>query len=275
VVGQIENSLAGIFLHEDFRDYFGKKGWRVFADKKVGSQHLLRLEYSQFTYRSMRTNSNFAGSLFGKNKKYRPNPAVPEGEENAVKISFLFDKRDNPYFPLSGWFMQGSFETTGGDFNTNGLFVDATVFQPTVSTHRIVLRTFFGLRQGSIQPQHLMTIGGVGSLRAYRDRIRSGQNFFLASLNYEFGGSLLQNTFLRKLPLLDTASFALFADVGDAWSHAAPKNALFDELSQADLLTDVGLSFLLMDGFFRIDVAKALAQESKDWRITFRLFNKY
>ena len=275
MVGQIENSLAGIFLHEDFRDYFGKKGWRVFADKKVGSQHLLRLEYSQFTYRSMRTNSNFAGSLFGKNKKYRPNPAVPEGEENAVKISFLFDKRDNPYFPLSGWFMQGSFETTGGDFNTNGLFVDATVFQPTVSTHRIVLRTFFGLRQGSIQPQHLMTIGGVGSLRAYRDRIRSGQNFFLASLNYEFGGSLLQNTFLRKLPLLDTASFALFADVGDAWSHAAPKNALFDELSQADLLTDVGLSFLLMDGFFRIDVAKALAQESKDWRITFRLFNKY
>ena len=30
MIGEVENSLAAAFLHEDFMDYYGRRGWRIF-----------------------------------------------------------------------------------------------------------------------------------------------------------------------------------------------------------------------------------------------------
>ena len=274
-VGELENSLAGLFLREDFRNYFGREGWKVLVDKRMWQQHLFRIEYAQNDYTSMETNSNFAGSFFGTRKKYRANPGIDKGRENSLKLSFMLDWRDNPFFPLSGVCFEGIYENTSGDFNTNGFFLDTRYYQPTVGNQRIIFKSLLGFREGSLAPQYLMNIGGPGSLRGYRDFVKSGQNQILFSVDYAFGGDILQKLPIQQLPLMDAASLSLFIDAGDAWANSKVKDNLFGDLSGAEFLVDGGFSFLLLDGFFRIDFARQFSGNDKEWRISLRLFNKY
>ncbi len=272
-VGVNENTLAGVFLHEDFRDYFERKGWRVFADKKFHGYHLFRFEYAQYDYGSMSTRTNFAGSIFGGNKVYRPNPSVTEGREKSLKLSLAVDHRDNLYFPDHGWVLHAVLQKTMGDFNTNGFFLDWTHYTPTWAHQKFVLRGLFGMRSGTMGAQHLMSIGGVGTLRAFRDYFRSGQNFSMLNAIYLFGGDILQNSPLRNFPLMDSTFLGFFCEIGDAWNNENSQDFVLN-INQARWLSDAGVSLLLMDGLLRLDFARQIKGGSSDWRITCRLFNK-
>lgn len=272
-VGVNENTLAGVFLHEDFRDYFQRRGWRVFADKKFHGYHFVRFEYAQYAYGSMATRTNFASSIFGGNKIYRPNPAVTEGREKSLKLSLALDHRDNLYFPDRGWVLHAVLQKTMGDFSTNGFFFDWTHYIPTWAHQKIVLRGLFGMRSGSMGEQHLMSIGGVGTMRAFRDYYRSGRNFAMLNVIYLFGGDILQNSPLRNFPLMDSTFLGFFYEIGDAWNRENSQDFTLN-INRARWLSDAGVSLLLMDGLLRLDFARQITGSSGGWRITCRLFNK-
>ena len=272
-VGIDENTLAGVFLREDFRDYFERKGWRVFADKKFHRYHLFRVEYTQYEYGSMATRTNFAGSIFGGNKVYRINPAIRNGREKSFKFSLALDHRDNLYFPVHGWVLHAVLQKTFGDFNTNGFFLDWTHYIPTWAHQKLVLRGLFGARSGTMGRQHLMTIGGVGSLRAFRDHLRSGQNLAMLNIIYLFGGDILQNSPLRNFPMMDSTFLGFFYEIGDTWNNEN-NQGFAPNFNRARWLSDAGVSLLIMDGLMRFDFTRQIRGGTGKWRVTCRLFNR-
>ena len=224
--------------------------------------------------------SNFAGTLFGGKKVFRVNPCIIPGNEMSIKLSLILDWRDSELFTISGWYFEGCYVTTNGDFdvvgkvNTDGLFLTGKRYQPTWGNQRFVAKAMLGLRKGSVLPQHLMWIGGVGSLRGLHDRIAVGQNFALLSFNYLFEGDLLQRVPLHFVPLFDTLTMGLFFDIGNAWRPVAAKSNLFDGLNGFNPYSDAGVSLVISDGVFRVDFSRRLNSIDHPWRVTIRMLEK-
>jgi hypothetical protein len=265
----MENSIAGLLLREDFCDYFQRRGWRIFADQKIYRQHIVRLTFSRHDYLDMTTRTNFAGTIFGGDKRFRPNPPILEGRENSVKIAVHVDTRDNPFLPHSGLFLNVSLERTFGDFSTRGLFVDGRIYLSTWGNQRLICRQMIGIRKGELAPQHFMFVGGLGSLRALPDRYRTGSHYLLFRTYYLCGGDFFRSLPVRYLSFMEATSLGLFFEIGDAWT---PDNG--DMSTGMDLLVDAGFSLLLLDGLFRIDLARRINGAGHAWRLTCRLFDQ-
>jgi outer membrane protein assembly factor BamA len=289
IVSELENSLAGIFLHEDFMDFYSKKGTRAFVDYQLAQVHTLRLDASGHRYEPLRRNSNW--SIFGGDKDYPLNPrpalsrpfAVQSGEEISLKLVGAFDWRDNPVFPNVGWQAEGYFERTAKDFETTGLFLTLKRYQPTFSDQKLLAKVMFGSRSGSFAYQHLLTLGGLSSLRGYREKEFAGNRLLYANVTYQVGQSAFGG-FLRRLPLhyipfWETLSFGFFAETGYAWiADLNDKDAgLFDlgNFDWRDLRSDVGFSLLVTEGLLRVDFAKRNDRGYDDWRVTFRILDKF
>ena len=275
MITNIENSLAALLLKEDFYDYFGRKGWKVFINQQFRSRHTARIIFASYDYEDLGQYDDFAGSLFGKNKSFRANPNIKEGNEQSLKLMLEFDWLDSPLLPMQGWLIQAIYEKTFGDFETDGLFLKFFRYQPTFKNQRLIARVFFGARSGSIEEQHLIDIGGVGTLRGFREKYQRGQNFYMANVNYLFGGDVLQRIPLQFIPFYDQLSLGLFLDAGSAWQDLEIKTSLFDNLNDSNLLLDAGLSLLVADGLFRFDFAKQLEGGNGDWRITLRVLSNF
>ena len=290
IVGEFENSLAGIFQHEDFMDFYSRKGGRGFLDYGLAEVHTLRLEVSQHRYESLRRNTNW--SLFGRHKTYPPNPrlepnalyGIGVGDELSVKFIGAFDWCDNPVFPNLGWLTEGYFERTGNDFSTNGLFLTVKRYQPTLEDQKLVGKFMFGSRSGSFAYQHLLALGGLSSLRGYREKEFAGNRLLFANVNYiigqrAFGGLLQKFPLVNKLPFWQLISLGVFAETGYAW-FADPRDpdlGLFDlgQFDLNDLRSDVGFSLLVTEGILRVDFAKRTDRGQDDWRVTFRVLDKF
>jgi outer membrane protein assembly factor BamA len=267
-------------------DYFGRKGGRGFVDYQLGQAHTLRAEVNHYRYETLSRNSNW--SLFGGEKDYPSNPrsaafSIGEGKETALRLIAAFDWRNNSIFPEFGWQIEGFFEHTAGDFATDGLFMTLKRYQPTFSDQKLLGKLMFGTRSGSFAYQHILSLGGLSSLRGYRDKEFEGNRLLFANLTYIIGqnafGGFLRDLPLRYFPLWETISIGLFADAGYAWI-ADPINedaGLFDfgDFELRDLRTNLGISLLVSQGLLRVDFAKRNDRGYDDWRITFRIFDIY
>ncbi len=290
IVSEFENSLAGIFQREDFMDFFSRKGGRGFLDYALAEVHTLRLEVSRHRYESLRRNTNW--SLFGGDKIYPLNPrtlqnsvyAIGEGDELAGKLTGAFDWRDNPVFPNVGWLAEGYFERTGNDFKTNGLFLTIKRYQPILSDQKFVAKFMFGSRTGSFAYQHLLTLGGLSSLRGYREKEFIGNRLLFANVNYvvgqrAFDGLLQKFPLVNKLPFWEMISVGIFAETGLAWfaDPLDPDLGLFDlgQFDLGDLRSDTGFSVLVTEGLLRVDFVKRTDRGRDDWRVTFRILDKF
>lgn len=290
VVGEVENSLFAFFFREDYKDYYGAEGFRVYVDHKLVGRHVLRAELERRTYSALERNIDW--SIF--KGDFQPNPAgappladstrtgIIEGDELGLKLIAAFDWRDNPIFPLSGWYVQAIYEHTGEDFDTDGLFLTVKRFQQTFSNQRLLVRALLGTRRGSLADQHRIDLGGIGSLRAYDDKEFTGNRMALLNLNYLFGGDILQKIPLQNMPLFGTLwttlSLGVFADVGHA-VLVDPGAGMLSEFGDVfdDLQADVGLSLLVLDGVFRMDIARRTSSDvgKDDYRVTFRLLESF
>lgn len=296
IIGNVENSLAAFFFREDFKDYYGAQGFKFYLDHQFLGNHNFRVEVGRSTFDALRKNTNW--SVFGGDKDFDENPArkdelpaefsIAEGSEIGLRLIAAFDWRDNPIFPLSGWYLEAIYEHTFEDFateihDTDGLFLSLKRFQQMFGNQRLLIRFMLGTRHGSLAEQYTMDIGGIGSLRGFDDKEFSGNRMVMLNANYLFGGDLLQKIPLQRVPvfggLWTILSLAIFADTGWAWT-TNPEDGLLDGFGQLtqnldNLQTDVGFSILVLDGVFRMDVAKRTDRSNDDFRITFRLLEKF
>lgn len=280
-VSTLENSVAGVFLKEDFMDFVGRQGGVIYADYRFLQQHTVRAEVATYKYDILRKNTNW--SLFGGDKQFPENsrPAVPyaEGRENSFRLMAAFDWRDNPVFPIIGWYAEGIIEKTSDDFSTTGLFLTVKRHLPTWGEQKLQAKIMFGSRTGSFAYQHLMSLGGIGNLRGFREKEFVGNRFLFGSMNYTFGQALLRKIPLRFVPLWDTLALGVFADAGLAWV-ADPADADaglldFGGVGLNDVRSDVGFSLVVSEGLMRVDFAKRTDRSDDAWRVTFRILDKF
>ncbi len=282
--GENENSIAAFLFREDYKDYYGVTGVNFYADHKINGMHTLRFEVGRRNYDVLKRNIDWSifGGTFDENPK-RLDSIIADGNEISLKLMAALDWRDNPIFPLTGWYLQAIYEHTEEDFDTDGLFVTLKRYQPTIMNQRLMARVLVGSRTGSLAEQHVMDLGGIGSLRAFDDKELSGNRMFLLNANYLFGGDILQRIPLQNLPFFGsfwtTLSMGVFLDTG--WvSRAGTDAGIFDgfgDLNLDNLQTDVGLSVLVLDGIFRMDIARRTNSDpgKDDFRITFRLLENF
>lgn len=281
LISGFENSLAGIFLHEDFMDYFEKRGVRAFADYRAQQGHTLRFEASGHRYDTFQRNTNW--SLFGRKKDYAANtrtgfPAIA-GDELAFRLTAVGDWRDNPVFPISGWYGDAQLEVTTQDFETTALFLTLKRYQPTFSDQKLQIKLLLGARSGSFAYQHLLPLGGVGGMRGYREKEFIGNRLMYVTANYIVGQNWLRHLPLNYIPIWDGVSLGVFAEAGYAWI-ADPTNAdagLFDlgEFELNDLRSDVGLSIYFAENLLRVDIARRTDRGDDNWRVLFRILDKF
>jgi hypothetical protein len=282
-VGTLENSLAGIFLKEDFMDFVGREGGVLYADYRFLQQHTVRVEIATYEYETLKKNTNW--SLFGKGKDFPQNQrprtvySYLEGRENAFRAMAAFDWRDNPLFPIIGWYAEGILEKTSNEFSTTGLYITVKRHQPTIGDQKLQAKIMFGSRQGSFAYQHLMAVGGIGSLRGFREKEFVGNRVLFGTFNYTFGQNLLRRVPLHFIPLWDTLALGVFADAGLAWI-ADPNDAdagllNFGGIGLDDLRSDAGFSLVVSEGLLRVDFAKRTDRGNDDWRVTFRILDRF
>ena len=281
LISSLENTLAGIFLHEDFMDYFGRRGVRGYLDYRFTQSHSIRAEVSGHRYEELRRNSNW--SVFGQNKDYAPNVRtsfpVLTGEELSIRLSAVLDGRDNPVFPLSGWYADAQLEATQKDFETEALFLTLKRYQPTFGDQKFQFKLHAGTRSGSRAFQHLLPLGGLGNLRGYREKEFIGDRLLYMNANYVIGQQWLHHVPLNLLPFWESISVGVFAEAGYAW-FADPQSAdagLFDfgNFQLHDLRSDAGFSIYFAENLVRVDFASRLDRGNDKWRITFRILDKF
>ncbi len=295
-VSNLENTVASLFFREDYKDYYGTHGLKIYVDHKFKGIHTLRFEIGRRTFDALQRNINwsvFKGDF--DDNPTRPDAFIAEGDEIGLRFIAAFDWRDNPIFPLSGWYIEAIYERTFEDFNTDGLFLSVKRYQQTFGNQRLFLRGMVGMRRGnialpnpsnssidSLAEQYSTNIGGIGSLRGFDDEEFSGNRMFMLNANYLFGGDLLQKVPVQNIPFFGAfwsmLSFGVFVDTGWAWTTESVSDGLFNgfnQLTPDNLKTNIGLSIYVLEGVFRLDIAKRLDRTNDDFRITFRLLEKF
>jgi hypothetical protein len=189
----IEASLATFLLHEDFRDYYQRKGFGAFLryDHPGAGVHLT-VEYRSEDQGFLTAVSPW--TLRRNAEPWRPQPLVGEGRIGTMTGQLVLDGRNDRDDPTDGWYLQAS-----STFGVSGSLTMPAYLQPEPAPATVVsparrlpndfktgfldLRRYIrlgpdsdlrlrGLLAGSLDgeplpPQYQHTLGGEGSLPGY------------------------------------------------------------------------------------------------------------
>lgn len=292
VNGHLENSISSISLADDHRDYYSAQGFEVYTDKWK-KDHYFRIEVGRVTYAPLQKNINsILGSNFEENPARRdtlqPEFLIAEGSEVGIKLIASFDFRYQPDLGL-GWIVDAMYERTFEDFNTDGVFFTARFGKETYGNQKLLFRGMLGTRHGSLAEQHIMDIGGIGSLRGFANNEFGGNRMFMLNFDYLFDGDIFGRIPFAKIPyaglLLQHWTLGLFVDTGWAWVTNPGDGVLdgFGQLTFDNLKTDIGISFSLnfvdftdfSKGIIRLDIAKRTDRSHDDFLLTVRIEDEF
>lgn len=196
----LEASLATFFLHRDYRDYFEREGWSVFASAASRAFPLsLEVEYRDEDHAIAPVGSPW--SLTDNEEPWRPQPLIATGRLRTLNTTLAFDTRNDREEPTHGWWIRArtTFGLSGdvavpehvspyapgpegsdppgvtpvpaqpvdASFSTG--FVDARRYNRVGPTSELLLRTVLGgsITGDPLPPQYQHALGGEGSLPGF------------------------------------------------------------------------------------------------------------
>ncbi len=253
-VDDLENTLALLLFHQDYRDYFEREGyggylaWRV-PDFSVVSVHLRSDEY-----RSLRVQDR-TRSLFLRHRPLRANPPVDEGTIHAVAVRLEREARRTRSMRagLYHWVeLERAGRGLGGDFDYTRLLADLRSVLRLAPSATLALRGVAGSAlSGELPFQKTFTVGGVDGLRAHPFAWSRGDQMALAQAEATVA-------LWRVRPSgFDSGLHALvFLDAGRAWSDPAHRWSL----GRQHVPLDGGLGLATSEQNLRVYVARDLQQ---------------
>ena len=250
-IGNVENSLAAIFLHEDYRDYYRNKGVRGSAVLQPASW--LRLEAGVLAEEHSSLRAPSVWSL--KKGDFHDNPAIDDGSLRSVLARLHVGDR---YNHLRLVYEHSAPDLMGGSY-------DFSQFTAT-ARGRLELgeRAGFDVRlkggsnfQGRLPAQRRYVVGGLGTVRgyAYQSLLTTDPDSPPDSTDRQpFGGErLLLANIEYSFRVSDWLGMALFYDAGMAWQD---RNATVS-LNQLKTSTGLGIMPWNQDGL-RLDIIQKL-----------------
>lgn len=188
-ITNLEASLTTFILHDDFRDYYERKGWSAYAEVRLPYTPVeFRAEYFDEEHDFMPVASPW--SITKNDDPWREQPLVAEGDVRFMEGTITVDTRNDLNDPTDGWLLRASARRgLGGDifipshflsdestddpiapqeFDTDFLtgFLDARTYLRINPGASLNLRGVAGgaLNDVPLPPQFQHAIGGVGSL---------------------------------------------------------------------------------------------------------------
>ena len=212
----VETALATVFLGEDNRFYFDRRGVELFARKEMTGALALELAARNDTYGTVRTQDPFTVA----EDDFLPNLPVLEGTIRSLTPAVEWRDVDDPREPRRGWRVRLEAEAAGGPLGADADFtsarIDARRYVP-VGAHFLAARVVLGGRLGGALPEQRRDhLGGAATLPGHEALSLRGDRALLAGLRYRIPLGALPRIGLFR----DGSWITLLADVGDAWESA-------------------------------------------------------
>jgi outer membrane protein assembly factor BamA len=253
IVGSTENTLAALWMKQDYRDHYDGRGGRLFARGEVTDKYALSAALLVEEQRALATRTDWA--VFGPDA-FRENPAAAEGTLRATAITLSHDSRPrgpDHTAPFIGevrrsnrdW-VRLTYEAAGGalggDFDYGFVRLDARGYWKLTPTQFLAARLLGGRAvHGRLPAQKAFFAGGVGTLRGHSHKADRGDRVLLANVEY-------------SIDLYRAVQGVLFGDIGRAWDSAR-----HDTMPRAAL--DGGFGLQTRDQRLRLLVARDLRRE--------------
>jgi len=205
VISTHENTGAAFFIHEDFRDYFGREGATLHASYLIRSKD----EYAEATlgykidrYSTLVNDAEW--SLFGGDKVFRANPAIDEGRMHSVTALLGYTNAIDQRYGPSGWTVTATAEFAdpgafGGEFGFHQYIADVRRYQPLGRYDNVNLRVRVGTGHGDLPIQRAYELGGLGTMPAFRFKSFAGSGAGANRMILMNGEYIVNGDFLHDL----------------------------------------------------------------------------
>ena len=259
IISTNENSAAAFLLHEDFLDFFSRRGVTGHVAWYTQGSILrteVRVGYAADTYGSLDQRTDWA--LFGGNKSFRPNPAITDGKMRSIVASAGLTTYDKTLYGPEGWAIHLNAELgrgiAGSDFSFNTIVGDVRRYQPIGRHDNLNLRLRVGSAEGVLPPQKLFELGGVGTLHAYRYKQLGGNRMILMNAEYILDGDFLDELDFWPTSIISGFTFLFMSDAGLVRSVAPTELASrgFDNIGLRDFAHNFGFGVSNRSGSFRL-----------------------
>jgi len=272
-----ENSLAAVFLKDDYHDYYRRTGYEVHASQNFSIFLKGKLTYRNDEYESVSRHANW--SLLNSDDKFRENLPIDEGNMRSLYGELYLDTRDNIEMPRHGWFGLLAIETSNNnlksDFSFNQYTFELRRYQPFGYKERLDIRLKIGSAEGDLPIQKMFQMGGLSTLRAYTNKSLVGNRLFLANFEYNLNPRIFSTDFF----IFDELNYIVFYDIGDAWEADINIDEKwyegFDKLKLNRLKSDIGFAITLNNGKYRFSFAKRLDTGKDPITFSFRMVKPF
>ena len=259
IISTNENSAAAFLIHEDFLDFFSRRGVTGhLAWYTQGSivRTEMRVGYVADTYASIDQRTDWA--LFGGNKSFRLNPAIQDGKMRSVVASAGLSTYDKTMFGPEGWSVQLSSEfgrgIGGSDYSFNAFVGDIRRYQPIGRHDNLNIRLRVGTAEGQLPPQKMFELGGIGTLHAYRYKTFAGNRMILLNTEYVLDGDFLDELDFWPTSIISGFTFLFMSDAGFVRTVPTADRAStgFSDIGFNDLAHNFGFGISNRSGSFRL-----------------------
>ncbi|MCP4726099.1 MAG: hypothetical protein GY863_13735 [bacterium] len=282
-ISDFENTMAALMIKQDFRDYYRGRGIVAEYTHKIRENFRFELGLGFKQYYSLSTRADW--SLLRKDRDFDFNPPITEGDEVLAVFGLKYDNRESAFIDANYWDLELKLEREFNDFDFTGFHMKLERIQLGPGSQTMVAGIRGAARSCGSNEQYLMDIGGIGTLRGYDHKEFTGNRILLFNFNYDFNGDILQKIPLQKIPLYSSLKSAFFIDSGLAWLSDEAKNGLYGGILPSgsretgsrinDIRSNIGMSFFLFNGTFKINIAKRLDRSYDPWYFTFRMFQLF
>jgi hypothetical protein len=262
IISQNENTAAALLMHEDFRNYYERKGVSIHTAYYMKRNYLkgeLKLAYIADSYDSLTNKVDWA--LFGGKKKFRANPLIPPGKMRSMILSGGISTITKTSRSQEGWSLFGSAEVAkkswGSEFDFDQYIIDLRRFQPLGRYENFNVRLRMGSSGGAIPLQKAFELGGLGTMNAFPFQSEIGNRMMLVNMEFILNGSILDDLNFWPTWIFQHVNMIITSDAG--FTRSAPQMAAvtegFGPLKLSDFHHNFGFALGNRIGSFRIGFA--------------------
>ncbi len=143
-----EAGLAAFFFRSDFRDHYSRHGASLAGTYAASRRATLLVSFARERWGSREVRDVL--TVFRNGKAWRPNPSMDEGLFRIATAGLVYDTRNDPRRPTTGWLVRTEYELGSGRIDSFGATSEpARSSAPTAATRygRLVVdaRRYFRL----------------------------------------------------------------------------------------------------------------------------------
>lgn len=259
IIGTHENTAAAFFIHEDYRDYFGREGLTIHTGYFTQQDYVAaqaKIEYNLDKYISLTNKTDWA--LFGGDKRFRENPLINDGSMRSVLASIGYSTVTKTMHGPEGWSLYTTAEyagrSLGGEFDFSQYVLDVRRYQPLGRYDNINARLRFGTSNGDVPLQKTFEIGGLSTLNGFPFKSDAGNRMILLNAEYIINGDFLGDLTFWPSWFMSGINFIVLSDAGlvRTASSDASWTEGFGGMKFSEFKHDIGVGIGSRSGSFRL-----------------------